>query len=136
MKRLAAIMFCVFGIAVVCEANAGWLSKEFKDTWQVPGQGAEEFLNQDCRPSGLDGIQVFAVQKGHGSSYNLHLSCRQDKAATVHYTVRMIDVPRGKLDATFTPFLANPNVRIGPFFFGKVDAPDGVDGILVIEKTK
>jgi hypothetical protein len=136
VKQIAITALLTFGMAVVAEANAEWLSKEFKDTWDVPGQGAEEFLNRDCQPSGLDGIQVFAVQKGHGSSYNLHLSCRQDKVATAHYTVRMIDVPRGKLDATFTPLLANSKVRIGPFFFGKVDAPDGVDGILVIEKTK
>ena len=133
--RVAA---CILGIAAAAaaQAHAGWLSKEFRDTWNAPGEGAEEFLNSQCQPSGLDGIQVFAVQKGHGSTFNLHLSCRVDRRTRTHYTVKMIDVPRGKLDSVFTPYLDNPNVRIGPFYFGKVDAPDGTDGIILIEKTR
>ena len=129
---------CIIGIVTTsaAQARAEWLSKEFKDNWNAPGQGAEEFLNEQCQPSGLDGIQVFAVQNGHGSTYNLHLSCRADKRAKTHYTVKMIDVPRGKLETIFMPYLDKPNVRIGPFYFGKVDSPDVADGIMIIEKTK
>ena len=106
-----------------------WLSREFVDSWDTPGASVEEFLNRDCKPSGLDGIQVFAVQKGHGSAFNLHLSCRRDGAVAVRYTVTMLKVTREHLDDRVTPLVSNPRVRIGPFFFGKVDASDGVDEI-------
>jgi hypothetical protein len=135
MKRIG-LGLTLFAITLVAEAHSEWLSKEFRGNWNSPGQGAEEFLNTDCRPSGLDGIQMLGIQNGHQSPYNLHLSCRHDRNASVHYTVRMIDVPRGLVDAAVKPFLDNSNVRIGPFYFGKVDGPDGVDGFLLIEKTK
>jgi hypothetical protein len=137
MNRLkVAALALGIAAAAAAQARTEWLTKEFKDNWDAPGQGAEEFLNGQCQPSGFDGIQVFAVQKGHGSTFNLHLSCRVDKRSKTHYTVRMIDVPRGKLDSVFVPYLDNPNARIGPFYFGKVDAPDGTDGLILIEKTR
>ena len=137
MKQLTrAVCMISLAVATAAQAHGEWLIKEFKDNWNAPGQGAEEFLNEQCQPSGLDGIQVFAVQEGHGSTFNLHLSCRVDKRAKTHYSVKMIDVPRGKLESVFMPYLDKPNVRIGPFYFGKVDAPDGTDGIIIIEKSQ
>jgi hypothetical protein len=142
MRKSLAAMFilavagCVFGAAAAPAAQTEWLSREFTNTWNVPGKSAEEFLNNECRPSGLDGIQMYAVQGGHADDYHLHLYCRHDQSETARYKVTLPEFPRGKMDSVVLPLLNNPNVRIGPFYFGKADTPNPKDGLLMIEKTK
>lgn len=133
MKRIT-IAACLLGLALAAQAaTPEWLFKEFINSWNTPGQGFEEFLNSQCQPSGLDGIQVLAVQKGHGSAYNVHVFCRQDRSVAARYKVTMTTFAMGKVDDAIRVALANPNVRIGPFYFGKEGEPDG---FLLIEKTR
>jgi hypothetical protein len=112
-------------------ATPEWLFKEFVNSWNTPGQGLEEFLNIECRPAGLDGIQTLAVQKGHNSAYNVHVYCRRDGSAAARYRVTMTTFSFGQVDDAARTLLVNANVRIGPFYFGKDGEPDG---FLLIEK--
>src|SRR5258706_8595973 len=131
MKRsmFAAV---ILALATVAHGAAGeWLAREFSKGWNLPGHGVEEYLNDECRPAGLNHIQMFAIQNGHGSPYNLHVYCRRDGSATARYKVTMAVFPKAKFSIPVTAALANPNILIGPFRFG-----DEGDGILLIEKIK
>lgn len=133
MKHIA-VATCMLGLGWVAQAaTPEWLTKEFINSWNSPGQGLEEYLNTQCQPSGLDGIQLLAVQKGHDSAHNVHLFCRQDKSATARYKVTMTTFAFGQVDKAVQALLANPNVRIGPFYFGKQGEEDG---FLLVEKIK
>jgi hypothetical protein len=111
----------------------GWFTNEFSDPAGVSVEKVDALINKTCQPSGLDGIQILAVQRGHNEVMNLHIYCRQDKAANVQYKASMVLIPNRNPDAAISKVLANPKVRIGPFYFGK----DGeVDAFLVIEKVK
>lgn len=94
---------------------------------------AEHFLNDTCRPSGLEGIQLLSVQTGHDEVFHLHIYCRQDMAASADYKVSMISVPDHKVDATTKAVLAKPNLHIGPLFLGATGEPDA---IVLIEKAQ
>jgi hypothetical protein len=108
-----------------------WVFREFINQWNAPENSMEGFLNNECRPAALDGIQVFAVQKGHGGTFNLHVYCRADHAADAAYRVSMPTVEMGKIDTLVQGLVSNPHLRVGPFHFGD----DGQrDGILLIEK--
>lgn len=112
------------------QQNPEWLAKEFS---VEPSQtrDVESFLNGTCRTSGLEGIQLVAVQSGHGQPMHLHVYCRHDNSESSHFTVSMIPIPDRNPDKAITPVLHNPNVRVGPFYFGNEGAPDGV---LIVEK--
>ena len=110
---------------------AGWIAKEFADPAGVPIQSVDSFINDTCQPSGVDGIQILSLQKGHNELMNLHIYCRQDKVSSVHYKVTMNPIPDRKLGAAVNPVAGKPNVRIGAFYFGKDGDPDA---FLVIEK--
>ena len=109
----------------------GWWAIEISGV-DVPLERADALINQTCKPSGLDGIQLLALQKGHNEMMNLHVYCREDKAANVHYKVYWSDIKDKKLGASINPALANPNLRIGPFFFGKEGQ---ADSFLAVEKV-
>jgi len=123
----APLFFCTAAFA----AGSPWLAREFTDDWNAPGTGIEAFLNGECRPSGLDGIQTFAVQKGHGSEFHVHIYCRRDKAASATYHVSMVPVDRTNLDSVAQSWAIKPRVRLGPFHFGREGESDG---LLVIER--
>jgi len=128
-----AMATALLGIVTAVPAHADWLMREFNDTWDAPGSGVQEFLNRDCRPSGLDGIQLIGVQSGHDDIYHVHVYCRHDNAAGVHYAVSLVPVtPRGAVDQTVRSVLDRPNVRLGPFYFGQHGKDDG---FLLIEKA-
>lgn len=131
MKHMALASMLGLGLAAQAAAPE-WLTKEFINSWNSPGQSLEEYLNNQCQPSGLDGIQLLTVQKGHDSAHNVHLYCRHDKSAA-RYQVTMSTFPFGQVDKAVQALLANPNVRIGPFYFGKQGEPDG---FLLVEKIK
>jgi hypothetical protein len=95
--------------------------------------GAENFINDTCQPSGLDGIHVLSVQTGHNEVFHLHVYCRLDKASSVHYKVTMLPVPNHKVDETAKTMIGKPNVRVGPLYLGSTGEPDA---ILLIEKTQ
>ena len=136
MKTIALTVL-MGAVAVASAADKEWLSREFTDNWDVPGKSAEEFLNSECQPSGLDGIQMYAIQPGHDQAYHLHISCRHDASRTAHYKVTMVEAPKGKIGGAVQPLMSNPKVRIGPFFFGKTaNVAEPKDGMLVVEKTK
>jgi hypothetical protein len=122
------IAFSLSGLA----ATPTWLEREYSQGWNLPGNSAEEFLNEVCRPSGLDGIQLLAVQKDHGSPFNLHVYCRQDRSRA-RYRVSMISFPRGRLSEGTGQIIGKPNTLLGPFYFGN----DGEgDGVLRVEKVR
>ena len=135
--RYATVAAGVFGLAVAALASqalaSGWLSKEFMDDWNTADQGVEHFLNVECRPSGLDGIQMIGIQKGHSEVLHLHIYCRPDGDRTVQYRVTRPTESKGKIDANVRSFLDKANVRIGPFWFG---ADENVDGFYLVEKTR
>ena len=89
--------------------------------------GSSVFLN----PATLDGIQTFAVQKGHGSEFHVHVYCRQDKARSATFRVSMVPVDRTNLEAVAQSWALRPRVRLGPFHFGSEGESDG---LLVIER--
>ena len=93
----------------------------------------EAYLNQTCQTSGLDGLQFLAVQNGHNNAQNLHVYCRPDKAARVHYKVTSVPIPDRNPDKAVKPFLGDPTVRIGPFYFGNDGEPDAV---LIVQIVK
>ena len=126
---LAGLMF--LGSASHAQAPE-WLFREFLDDWNAPGQGLEEFLNVTCQPSDLDGIQLIGVQKGHGEVLHLHVYCRHDKDASVHYKVSRPTEARGQVDANVQKYLGHAKVRIGPFWFGA----ENEDGFFLIEKLR
>jgi hypothetical protein len=78
MKRITLVSLIFWLTTAAHGAESKWLAREFSKGWNLPGHGVEEFLNDECWPSRLDGIQLFAIQNGHGSTYNLHVYCRQD----------------------------------------------------------
>jgi len=115
------------------QQRSTWIHQEITDPTGVPIQKMDEFINQTCRPSKLDGIQILGVQNGHDDSIKLHVYCRQDNAASAHYIVTMVSIPNRKVDETVVPIVKNPKVRIGPFYFGQSGADDA---FLLIEKTR
>jgi hypothetical protein len=122
----------LLGVATVASAAPEWLDKEFTNNWDAPDQGLESFLNQTCQPSGLDGIQMLAVQDGHGRPYHVHVYCRQDKAGA-RYRVSMPRAPTSELFAQMRAQAAQPDRRIGPFFLGNEGEPNG---FLLIERLR
>jgi hypothetical protein len=132
--RILTFAASILALAMSAQAATGnWLSREFSKGWNVPGHGVEEFLNDECRPGGLDGIQMFTIQNGHGSPYNLHVYCRHDNSRESHYRVTMAVFPKAKFASVVNAALENPNMRIGPFRFG--DEGEG-DGLLLVEKVR
>ena len=131
-QTIALFLVGMNGILSTSQEKPEWLFKEFSQD-PVPVADAENFLNQTCQTSGMDGIQLLAVQPGHGETMHLHIYCRSDKAASGHYKVAMIPVSDRNPDKAIKPYLARRNVKVGPFYFGKGDEPDGV---LIIEKDK
>lgn len=93
----------------------------------------ENFINDTCQPSDLNGIQVLSVQTGHNEVFHLHVYCRLDKTPSAHYKVTMLAVPNHKVDETARTVFGKPNVRIGPLYLGSTGQPDA---ILLIEKTQ
>src|SRR6516165_11025022 len=63
------------------QQRSTWINQEITDPARVPIQKVDEFINQTCQPSNLDGIQILGVQNGHDDSIKLHVYCRQDNAA-------------------------------------------------------
>jgi hypothetical protein len=132
LSRRAAVALAIAGPFLASTGQAAeWLAREFSKGWDVPGHSVADFLNKECMPSGLDGIQMFAVQTGHDSPYNLHIYCRKDGSAGVRYKVSMATFPRAQFAATVNEALARGNVRIGPFRFGDANQDDG---LLLVEK--
>jgi hypothetical protein len=131
LSSMAALALATLGLATGAAAPE-WLSREYSKGWNLPGASAEQFLNDECRPSGFDGIQLLAVQKDHGSPYNLHVYCRKD-GATARYKVSMVTFARGKLGDGTKQIIGKPKVLMGPFYFG--NEGEG-DGILAVEKLR
>jgi hypothetical protein len=129
-----AFAACVLSLASI-PAHAEWLSREFINA-DAPVEGIEQFLNDECRPSTLEGIRMFGVQNGHADALHIHIYCRHDNASRRRYKVTLAQFPRAKFDDVVQRLLANPNVHFGPFYFGKTDSPTGMDGLVVIEKIK
>ena len=123
----------IYSANVGGQQTATWIQKEFSDPSGVPAQAVESYINDQCQPSGLDGIQLLAVQKGPGEAQHLHVYCRRDNASSTHYKVTLAAIKNRKVDGAVTPVLERTNVRIGPFFFGK-EGED--DGFLLVEKTR
>ncbi len=111
----------------------GWIADEFMDPAGLPVKQVDSFINETCRPSGLDGIQILTLQKGHNEVMNFHIYCRQDNSASAHYKVTMLPITDRKFGAAVNPVAGKPNVRLGAFYFGKDGQPDT---FLVIEKTR
>lgn len=127
-----AVPFFINVIPASSQQNPAWLTKEFSGK-SLSVENVESFLNNTCQTSGLDGIQLLAVQGGHNQVFNLHVYCRQDKAASAHYKITMAPIPNRNPDAAVNAVLTNPNVRVGPFYFGKDGEPDA---FVLVEKTK
>ncbi|HUO23788.1 MAG TPA: hypothetical protein VMU59_14840 [Caulobacteraceae bacterium] len=113
-------------------AKGGWILHEFIDPAGPPLAAAEAFINDQCGPSSLDGVQLLAVQPGHESNINLHIYCRVDHAPGVHYALSLQPMDKTKFDAGVLPVLDRPGVRIGPFYFGQNGKGDG---FVLVEKT-
>jgi hypothetical protein len=125
----AFIVFSFCTILYSAQEKPEWVIEEFSQE-PVPVAAVESFLNDICHTSGLDGIQMLAVQPGHNQTQHLHVYCRPGKAAN-RYRVFMVPIPDRNPDKAVKPFLANPKVRVGPFYFGKDGEPDGV---LIVEE--
>ncbi len=125
---------CLLSLTTAAQAaSPPWLDREFTDSWDAPGKGLETFLNEECQPSGLDGIQLMAVQDGHGRPYHVHVYCRQDKSTSARYRVTMPKALKGGVLQTIRERAGEPNLRVGPFFLGNADEPNGV---LMIERLR
>ena len=132
MKRLALTLWLTMCAQTCVSAGASeWLEREFSTGWKVPGHSVEDFLNKECQPSALDGIQMFAIQTGHDSPWNLHVYCRHDRSGSVRYRVTMVEFPKAQFGAIVHQALDRTAVRIGPFRFG--DRGQG-DGLLLVEQ--
>lgn len=114
------------------QAKGTWIDKEFTVTSDAPLDGVSSFLNDTCHTSGLDGIQLLAVQPGHGQPEHLHVYCRQDNASSARYKVTLPVIEKGKVFATVKEQVGKPNIRIGPFYFG-TDMDH--DSVVLLEKT-
>ena len=131
VKQCAALIACLASAVPGISQKAAWIDKEFTAP-TPPVQSLEAFLNDTCQPSGLDGIQLLAVQKGHGDSFHLHVSCRQDKAASSRYQVTT-PLVHGDLSGSIKTVVDNPRMKLGPFFFG---SDRSQDAFVLVEKTK
>jgi hypothetical protein len=137
MKRIALGSILIIPLAISGTVSSGqrssnWLTKEFSNS-PVAVDTVEKFINEECRPSGLDGIQILGVQNGHNSAFHLHVYCRKDNAKTGYFKVTMVPVPNRDPDAAVNGVLRNPNIRVGPFYFGN----DGEsDAFVLIEETR
>ena len=133
MKK-AMIAIGLLGVAMAAQAaSPEWFDREFTNSWDAPGKGLEAYLNEECQPSTLDGIQLVAVQDGHGRPYHIHIYCRHDRSPTARYRVTMPKAPKAEVFKTIRARVSEPNVRIGPFFLGDEDEPNGV---LLVEKLR
>jgi hypothetical protein len=132
MNRLALTLWLtVCGQTCVSAGTSEWLEREFSSGWQVPGRSVEDFLNKECQPSALDGIQMFAIQTGHDTPWNLHIYCRHDRSGSARYRVSMALFPKAQFGSTVHQALSAA-VRIGPFRFG--NRGEG-DGLLLVEQV-
>ena len=137
MKKFAiflvlALPFLASATAAHAQQKAEWIIKEFGKN-PIPVAEVESYLNESCQTSGLDGIQLLGVQNGHNQALHLHVYCRPDKAAKVQYKVLLVPIPDRNPDKAVTPFLGDPVVRVGPFYFGNDGEPDGV---LIVQIAK
>lgn len=123
----AGLLLLTFGVAHA----ASWTVRQFDSKWDPD---VANFINNECQPSGLDGIHMVATQLGHGAAYHLYVACRADKNATARYKVSMLILAgEASLPDTMQTALGNPNVRTGPYYYGN---QVGKDGMWVIEKTQ
>ena len=96
MRRLTALIAAAAAIVptgAIAAPSTPWIEKEFSVPGAVPLDQVEAFLNTECRPSGFDGIQTLAVQRGHEDAMHLHVYCRQDGSAKARYRVTMPGAP-------------------------------------------
>ncbi|HUO23408.1 MAG TPA: hypothetical protein VMU59_12895 [Caulobacteraceae bacterium] len=137
MRPLIAVVIAaplaLAAVASQAQPAPAWVHKGFENPAGPDVQAAQDFLNTQCRPSGLDGLQAFAIQSGHDQAFNLHFYCRPDQSPTAQYKVTLLTFEKAKFSAPVAALLSNPNVRIGPFYFGNTGKGDG---LVVIEKVK
>jgi hypothetical protein len=129
---ITAVLLFVSASSLFAQQSANWLTKEFSDSI-LSLESVESFINNDCRPSGLDGIQLLGVQNGHNDAFHLHVYCRHDNAKPQQYKVMMEPIPNRNPDAAVNKVIGNPNVRVGPFYFGLGGRPDA---FVLIERMK
>jgi hypothetical protein len=110
----------------------GWTGKEFNKLPPMIDE-AESFINQTCQPASLDHIQIMNMQHGHDQPINIHVYCKQDKAASAQYKLSLVPVVGRRLGGALNPLLAKPNSRIVGFYFGKTGEDDD---IMLLEKIK
>jgi hypothetical protein len=130
--RIATVSLCMSASFLFAQQSANWLTKEFSQS-SLAIESVEKFLNEECRPSDLEGIQLLGVQNGHNSTFNLHVYCRHDDSKLPQYKVIMEPIPNRNPDAAVNKVIGNPNIRVGPFYFGLDGQPDA---FVLIEKTK
>ena len=84
------------------------------DTWQW----AADWINDECAPSDLSGIELMVLQKGNRSSYNFYVFCRVDNSQASKYE---LDMHPFEDNPTFLSaidsILTNPNQKLGPEYY-------------------
>ncbi|RVU03220.1 hypothetical protein EOE18_16935 [Novosphingobium umbonatum] len=110
-----------------------WEERAFEDVEGPQTQKMADYLNQECAPRDLSGIQMFAIQGGHNQRFNLHIYCRKDKAPKVHYSVELRRIGKGQFNQAAVPVLGDKSAKIGPFYFGNSGEQDGM---LILRKDK
>ena len=137
MRKFAISISCVISLFAAAallhgQQSSGWLNKEFSGS-VLAVDAVESFINDVCRPSGLDDIQLLGVQTGHNDVFHLHVYCKQGAMTSPHYKVRMVQIPNRNPDAAVNQVLGSPNIRVGPFYFGADGQPDA---FVMISSTK
>jgi hypothetical protein len=92
-----------------------WLVQMKTDQWNW----AENWINSECRPSDLSGIDLVSIQKGNSSPYSFYVFCRNDNFPSAHYTLSMTPSSDDVVEA-MRVVLDNQNAKLGPFYFSSV----------------
>jgi hypothetical protein len=128
-----AALLAALPLLAAATTPGAWIDKEFMTPIAVSIPAIEAFINHDCGPAGLDGIQIFAVQSGHADNPHVHVYCRTDHSRRSHYAVTLPTFAKGAFDPVVLAATANGHTRVGPFVFG---APGSQDGLILISRER
>jgi hypothetical protein len=89
-----------------------WMVQSKVDDWEWGTQ----WINSECRPRDLSGIELASLQKGNGQPYAFYVLCRKDSDTNARYGLRM--TPKSDdVIGSIRVVLGNSNAKLGPFYF-------------------
>jgi hypothetical protein len=112
-KKGVLILGALALTAGVSAGAAEWIARIESDKWDW----IEKWINEECKPKDLQGIQLVSVQLGHKAPYRIAVFCRKD-GSSAKYKIGLITFNgEPEMMSRSKALLANQNVQLGPTYY-------------------